>query len=490
MATPSGKTVPSQKFLADPFKFMDENTYMVTEPVYNSMTPAQKQELLTKIKEKMATDPNRFFTKIHTYICSEMLTTMTEDEIKKIIDILDYANSTKLLSLRLNPHPEPIGYAVGRVFNVSFEYAMRLNFLALTAFMYRMHQEYEDLFHYNEMILNDEQKKVISVKKAVIKEFLDKLFTYSPTEHVSSVLDKKQDIEFMELSGTKVPVPPRDTRYKAEVFRDVNYDDIVAFMRDHDDMLPGLDYAISIFKTFGPGKGDTADRYATEEGRKTGLPLISFPVGGYTLLAPYAENRHNTNYTAHENEAFRRMLTAGIDAEKFGENALDKRHTNAKKRNIKREGPDDPELETRYSSTLGKQAGMTTTSERKRQLMKEIEEEQKLIADHKIAPIMGDEISETAFDMNAYIVHGGKMDVLPTVIESGQLGQSIEEEADKLKQQKDAKKEADARAVINATENEKKEKDEAKLRKQIMDEIKAQEEAAKNCSAASAVQDD
>jgi hypothetical protein len=105
---------------------------------------------------------------------------------------------------------------------------------------------------------------------------------------------------------------------------------------------PDCEYSIAFYKSFDNPEDATSHRNQHEGDFRA--EVLTIENAGVTLLGPFKENRGRVAFYNKNTEIMKRMMEQIEADHKLGKDLMEKKVKKVKKRNIEREGPDDPGL--------------------------------------------------------------------------------------------------------------------------------------------------
>jgi|TARA_R110002153_G_scaffold273997_3_gene446405 hypothetical protein len=112
---------------------------------------------------------------------------------------------------------------------------------------------------------------------------------------------------------------------------------------------PDIEFSIAYYKSFETPEDAASHRNQHESDFRA--EVLTIENAGITLLGPFKENRGRVEFYNKNTEIMKRMMTQMESDHKLGKDLMEKKVKKAKKRNIEREGPDDPGLAA-YSKAM------------------------------------------------------------------------------------------------------------------------------------------
>jgi hypothetical protein len=177
-------------------------------------------------------------------------------------------------------------------------------------------------------------------------------------------------------------VPPQDSYHRWAFFTEVNFEEIRSVCESLYAEKPDLDWTIALWDYF-EGEPAKVDEWFTsfcrshQDSTPSALKVLEF--GGWSMLGDFKKNLDRVEFYNKNTEVLRRILDRHAEDKKIGAELMKHRVRKEKAKNIKEEGPDDPNLVREYcrtantlmkSSAAGLGAEKVITQEEMRRLEK------------------------------------------------------------------------------------------------------------------------
>lgn len=190
-------------------------------------------------------------------------------------------------------------------------------------------------------------EEVTEHEQDIIEEFLNSMFKFNPDEHVRAAYkpnytaaDAKNSEKSAETAAARTILPPADTffrlnRYLENHFEELRQatDDIYNEKSDFEVAFAPLEMFTDVSK-FDEWKRRYADEFEGEP------MLIKFNV--WNLIGPFSQNREKRDFYNKNTEIIKAILEQSEKDVKAGRELMQHNVKKAKKKNIKKEGPDAP----------------------------------------------------------------------------------------------------------------------------------------------------
>jgi hypothetical protein len=203
-------------------------------------------------------------------------------------------------------------------------------------------------FFNNERYLQakDELMKTQSEQeKVIIKKFLDKLFTYNPKLHTSSVYNaNNNDPERQKNPNNHFTqnIPSNDTYCRFQYYYDVNYEELREAVLYLYNEKPDTEVAINIYETF--DSLEKCDEYIEKNKDKVITNILSLTNYKWNLLGSFKKNRERITFYNENTKILENILKQQEEDAKTGKKLLDERIRKKKIKNVKEYGKTDPKV--------------------------------------------------------------------------------------------------------------------------------------------------
>jgi hypothetical protein len=203
-------------------------------------------------------------------------------------------------------------------------------------------------FFNNERYLQakDELMKTQSEQeKVIIKRFLDKLFTYNPKLHTSSVYNaNNNDPERQKNPNNHFTqnIPSNDTYCRFQYYYDVNYEELREAVLYLYNEKPDTEVAINIYETF--DSLEKCDEYIEKNKDKVITNILSLTNYKWNLLGSFKKNRERITFYNENTKILENILKQQEEDAKTGKKLLDERIRKKKIKNVKEYGKTDPKV--------------------------------------------------------------------------------------------------------------------------------------------------
>ena len=135
-------------------------------------------------------------------------------------------------------------------------------------------------------------------------------------------------------------IPPRDVFHRFKRYRDANYEQIRAAVRDLYCERPDIEYAICPHNWH--ASKEDAETYKQKHRNEVIADIYTVTSGMWSMLGPFAENRKNTKYYNDNTIVLEEIMNQTEEDHKLGKDLMEKRVEKNKKKNIAEAGADDP----------------------------------------------------------------------------------------------------------------------------------------------------
>jgi len=268
------------------------------------------------------------------------------------------------------------GYLAFSITNVREEYLKKLTMTSLSGFLYRMLDEHDFDYDYKDFHLIDESNgtydpettKLTSTdpnnvenrvnledKRKIIENFLDHYFKYNPDIHVRSAhvptitnVDRETGemigdlTRNVEIDTSEYPLPSGDIFSRWNRYEENHYEQIRKITNDIYAYKPDIEYIIQPYDIFSSKARaeEFKDKYENELANTIRLVQVGAP----SFLASWEPNRESINHSNKNTRILDAMLEQSKKDTKTYTDMVGKRKEVQKKKEILKQGYDDPGL--------------------------------------------------------------------------------------------------------------------------------------------------
>lgn len=225
-------------------------------------------------------------------------------------------------------------YASFQYINLQEEFQRRLTLTSMSAFLFRMLDEYE-----NDIDGNPITPEVLHG----IRTFLNQHLEFNPDIHVRKANQKKEDyhVHRPDLYVAKgLKEPPEDTFARFGNYYTVEYDNLLAATQALYNVVPEFDSAINIV-TVQDSEVAAKEFCHTHQADFT-TDVLTVRMGKWAFTAPHTANRQKLDIYNKDNRILEDILKYKKEEEKLGIDMIKQRVKNTRRRN--RSDMLDPEM--------------------------------------------------------------------------------------------------------------------------------------------------
>jgi hypothetical protein len=287
------------------------------------------------------------------------------EEIKKDPSKVEKMSEDQVRKLRkeINPYSHIVGltgrHVVLTYTNMESEFQKYLMVVAMTGFMYKMLDEFDQKDH-----PQMDGTEMPAGWREYTKKFLGTMFEFNPEDHVRPIKDlnakdpnirKKSDIKNSDIGRAKlkelnIPMPPTDTCHRFQRYLNAHFEqlrDLVAILTGFE---PITEDAIQVLGTF--DNEDKSKEFREKHRDDFTSPVIDVKEGAWAFTGPWQTNADKQDFY-NQNTEFLRAVSDRLEQDsKTGKELMGKRVTKQKKRDIEENGP-DPKSLANYKSAMG-----------------------------------------------------------------------------------------------------------------------------------------
>jgi len=157
-------------------------------------------------------------------------------------------------------------------------------------------------------------------------------------------------------------IPPADMFYRFNVYYDKHYEQILEAVRDLYHEKPDFDVSIFPYKAFQDTVNEKGEKVTAEEQvkafryeheRDINFSINDVNFGGWTMIAPYKQNRDRVDYFGSNMAVFEEMFKMKAAEKVLAKDMMDKAVARKRRSHQAVHGKNDPEFEKNYGAIGG-----------------------------------------------------------------------------------------------------------------------------------------